>query len=111
VALYQLDGQARFSDSTTTDDDELVLPQELYVADAPMVSPVGSRRGRQAAVFLLLLLVPLALEAIFYVDMKQTGAVGIDWRTGTVEGGSGGVARAIVKGAEMDLRRWSGGNA
>jgi hypothetical protein len=29
VALYQLDGQARFSDTTTTDDDELVLPQEL----------------------------------------------------------------------------------
>lgn len=34
MALDQLDGQARFTDTTTADDDELVLSQELTRKEA-----------------------------------------------------------------------------
>jgi hypothetical protein len=40
VALDQLDGQTRFTDTTATDNDELVLSKELYL-NVSMMTDAG----------------------------------------------------------------------
>lgn len=51
MALDQLDGQARFTDTTTADNDELILSQELAgeaanVSYTEQAKAKGKRRGR-----------------------------------------------------------------